>query len=152
MNEYDDIPHRGLWRPVGIKMKWIHWERMLKDVKEKEPEEACGLLAGCKDGDYAKTIFVIPTTNILHSPVRYRIDPLEQLKAFQRIDDSQLDLMAIYHSHPTGPVVPSGVDVEEAYYPEAVYLIWSRLNRNWICKGFLIQDGEIIETPISYYH
>jgi proteasome lid subunit RPN8/RPN11 len=34
-------------------------------------------------------------------------------------------LAAIYHSHPNGPPVPSGTDIIEAFYPEAVSIICS---------------------------
>ena len=94
-------------------------------------------------------IVVHPVTNILHSPVRYRMDPQEQLRAFQEIDEAGLELLAIYHSHPNGPEEPSPTDIAEAYYPEVVYLIWSLASGNWQCRGFKIKKGVITETPLS---
>jgi proteasome lid subunit RPN8/RPN11 len=69
---------------------------MSADVESRAPQEACGLLAG--KGDI--TLEVIPITNELHSTVRFRMDPIEQLRAFQLIDDQGLELVGIYHSHP----------------------------------------------------
>ena len=47
------------------------------------PNEACGLLAG-KDG---RPVKFFPMTNQDASPVRYRLDPKEQLTVFDEIDD-----------------------------------------------------------------
>jgi proteasome lid subunit RPN8/RPN11 len=91
---------------------------------------------------------VIPTTNELHSPVRYRIDPKEQIAAFIQIEAQGLELVGIYHSHPAGPLDPSPSDIAEAFYPAAVYLIWSALASDWQCRAFLIQDGRVIPVEI----
>jgi proteasome lid subunit RPN8/RPN11 len=118
---------------------------MRDQVNHHLPAEACGLLAGLND--LATQIY--PVTNILHSPVRYRMDPKEQLQAFQDIDDAGLELLAIYHSHPDGPDKPSPVDIAEAYYPQSVYLIWSLATGDWRCRGFKIEKGIASEIPLS---
>jgi proteasome lid subunit RPN8/RPN11 len=60
-----------------------------------------------------------------------------------------LDLVGIYHSHPSGPEMPSVTDVAEAYYPEAIYLIWSGANGEWTCRGFTIKAGIVAEVMID---
>jgi proteasome lid subunit RPN8/RPN11 len=42
-----------------------------------------------------------------------------------------LEMVGIYHSHPHGPDSPSPTDIAEAYYPDAVYLIWFRQDGEW---------------------
>ena len=123
------------------------WERMRAHVNREAPEEACGLVAGT--GNRAAQVF--PITNQLHSPTRYRMEPKEQLAAFNEMDAEGWELLAIYHSHPYGPARPSVTDVDEAYYPDSFYLIWSRRNDAWDCLGFLIQDEKIrqIEVVLS---
>ena len=117
---------------------------MRSDVNDRAPEEACGLVAGLDDSSTA----VFPITNLLHSQVRYRMDPQEQLAAFQWIDDHHWTLLAIYHSHPQGPHGPSRSDVAETTYPGVIYLIWSRLREAWDCRGYLIQGGEVTEVLV----
>jgi proteasome lid subunit RPN8/RPN11 len=39
--------------------------------------------------------------------------------------EQRLELVGIYHSHPTGENVPSQSDSEKAFYPEAAYVIVS---------------------------
>ncbi|HZD56017.1 MAG TPA: M67 family metallopeptidase [Anaerolineales bacterium] len=118
---------------------------MQADVSRRAPEEACGLVAG-RDNTGVE---VIPVTNALHSPVRYRMDPNEQLEAFNRIEELGLEIVAIYHSHPSGPSYPSPTDVGEAFYPEAVYLIWFGSTHGWDCRGFLIREAEVEEIRIE---
>ena len=88
-------------------------------------------------------------TNTLHSAVRYRMEPLEQLAAFEAIDAQGWQLVGIYHSHPAGPEQPSPTDIAEAYYPEAVYLIWFRRAGVWECRGFSIQGGRVDSVALD---
>lgn len=120
---------------------------MLTDVQERVPEEACGLLAG-KD----RVVYIVtPVTNILHSPIRYRMAPEEQLIVFNDIDEQNLDLLGIYHSHPRGPSEPSETDLKEAYYPDAIQLIWYRQGTEWCCRGFIIVSDQYFEIPLQVY-
>jgi proteasome lid subunit RPN8/RPN11 len=123
--------------PSEILLQRSHWQEMLADVTQRELEEACGLVAG----KGVTSLAVIPMANVLHSPVRYRLDPQEQFEVFRRIAASGWELLAIYHSHLDGPPWPSPTDIAEATYPEAVYLIWSKIRESWDCRGFLISAG-----------
>lgn len=134
-------------RPQTLQISRHIWEQMRLDVASRAPEEACGLLAGRRQEDQLQASLLFITTNLLHSPTRYRIDPQEQLAAFNRMDDLGLELVAIYHSHPQGPDAPSPTDLAEAYYPEAAYLIWSGRAGEWVCAGYAIQHGRIF--PVS---
>ena len=109
---------------------------MLDHVDQHAPLEACGLLAG-KDDRVEK---VIPVRNQAQSPVRFVMDPYEQLQAFEWIDSNGLDLLGIFHSHPAGPETASATDIAEAAY-EVVHLIWSRTQGRWQARGFWIENG-----------
>jgi proteasome lid subunit RPN8/RPN11 len=129
----------------GLQLPFQLWELMRMAVEEKAPEEACGLLAGKGHS----ILGVLPITNKLHSPVRYQMDPLEQLQAFRRIEDDGQELVGIYHSHPNGPDVPSATDIAEAFYPDAIYVIWYRLSNEWRCRGFMIWKNFVTEVGIQ---
>lgn len=118
---------------------------MRSEMDRLAPEEGCGLAVGRDD----RVLEIIHVTNILHSPIRYRMAPHEQLEAFEKMDRQGWVLIAIFHSHPSGPPVPSLTDVAEAYYPEAVYLIWSREKGEWECRGFFIQEERVDEVPVT---
>jgi len=121
------------------------WELMRAEVDAKSPEEACGFLAGTGQCVLA----VVPVTNKLHSPVRYQMDPLEQLSAFQKIEQAGYELLGIYHSHPNGPDMPSATDIAEAYYPDVIYIIWYRSSHMWGCRGFTIREGIVNSVGIQ---
>ena len=98
-------------------------------------------------GDDQTSCAVYPVMNELHSPVRFRMDPEQQLKYFNQLEAEDWQLLAIYHSHLQGPEEPSAIDIAEAYYPGVIYLIWSNTSGEWDCKGFLIEQGLV--KPVS---
>ena len=83
---------------------------------------------------------VILVRNQAQSPVRFVMDPYEQLQAFDWIESNGLDLLGIFHSHPAGPETASATDIAEAAY-EVVHLIWSRKQDRWQVRGFWIENG-----------
>ncbi len=117
---------------------------MLAHVRRCTPEEACGLLGGEAD----KVHCVLPISNIARSPERFRMDPLQQVEALMHIDEWGDQLVGIYHSHPSGPATPSELDIKEAAYPEAAYLIWSKSGEEWQCRAFFMLPEGSREIPI----
>lgn len=122
-----------------------HWNLMRLDILDRMSEEACGIVAGIEETSCA----VFPVTNILHSAVRFRMAPEEQLDVFNQIEDQDLQLLAIYHSHLKGPDRPSPIDIAEAYYPELINLIWSNITGEWNCRGFIIDEGQVTPVPVA---
>ena len=120
------------------------YREMIEHVSQHAPLEACGLLAG-RDARVEK---VIPVRNQAESPVRFVMDPYEQLQAFEWIDLQSLELLGIFHSHPAGPETVSVTDIQEAAY-EVVHLIWSRSGSAWNVRGFWIEQGQVQEVTLS---
>ena len=118
---------------------------MLAHVLACLPEEACGLVAS--DGQDSKEVY--PITNELHSTTRFRMDPVEQIEAIMDIEQRQLILAGIFHSHPKGPSQPSARDIVEFAYPGVYTLLWYPLRNQWNCDCFLIssQGVEKIDLP-----
>lgn len=131
-------------RSNRLRLTDSHWREILGHVERAVPLEACGLLAGKNE----RVEKIIPVRNQAESPVRFVMDPYEQLKAFQWMDDNHLDLLGIFHSHPTGPETASPVDIAEAAY-EVIHVILSRNEIGWKARGFLIEQGESFEVPIE---
>ena len=66
-----------------------------------------------------------------------------QIEAMRQMREQGETLFAIYHSHPHAPAEPSHLDIEQANYPEALYLIIS-LNTKGVLelRAFTLQHGE----------
>ena len=105
---------------MKLKLNQNHWNSMRAHVEACAPLEACGLVAG--KGDSVSQVLLIE--NQAQSPVRFRMDPAEQLRAFNWIESHRLDLLAIFHSHTAGPETISATDIAEATHP-VVQLICS---------------------------
>lgn len=120
---------------LGIYLTPDQWEQMEKDVAAKVPEEACGFVVG--SGNVARLI--IPVTNSLHDPYRFRMDPQEQLTAFLLAEEKGWEILAVYHSHPHGISTPSATDYNELTFPGLIYLIWYQDTNQWRCRGFIME-------------
>jgi proteasome lid subunit RPN8/RPN11 len=98
-----------------------HLSEMISHARDEAPREACGLLAG-RNG---RVLRIYRIRNADRSPTSYRLDPDQQLRAFKDIENRGLELLGIYHSHPSSPATLSAKDIEQAYYPEASYILIS---------------------------
>jgi proteasome lid subunit RPN8/RPN11 len=117
---------------------------LIKYVDQHLPLEACGVLAG----KAARAEKMIGVLNQAQSPVRFVMDPYEQLHAFDWIDSHGLDLVGIFHSHPTGPETVSATDILEAAYA-VVHVILSRAGTQWKARGFWIENGKVSEVALQ---
>ncbi len=120
------------------------WQTMRNHVNAEAPLEACGLLSG-KD---SRVESVHQIRNQVQSSARYVMDPIEQLNAFNWIESHNMDLLAIYHSHPTGPENVSTTDIEEAAY-SVVYIVWSRMRGEWQACAFWIENRKVTDVQMN---
>lgn len=127
-----------------LKLKHEHWQTMRQHVAAQAPLEACGLLAGKQDS--VET--VLKMHNADQSPVRFHMDAQEQYNAFKWMDANGLDLVGIFHSHPSGPETVSPTDIAEAAY-DVVHIIWSRPKRIWNARGFWIEKEHVTEVTLQ---
>ena len=118
-------------------------DEMIRHVQEQVPLEACGLLAG-KNGRVERVILI---RNQAQSPVRFVMDPYQQLEALEWIESHALELVGIFHSHPAGPETVSPTDIAEAAY-EVVHLIWSQPNGQWAARGYWIENSQTKEVDV----
>jgi len=121
-------------------------DAMVAHAHAAAPAECCGFVVGAA-GVATRTI---PLRNELASPVAYRADARDLFHAFRLLRDEGLELLAIYHSHPTSPAIPSRVDLAENYYGDLPRIIISLASEPPAIKVFrLHSDGfdEIECTP-----
>jgi len=108
------------------------------------PNEACGILAG-RDGRVER---FFPAESDEPSPYYYRIEARDQIRIMNAIDDAGLDLVGIYHSHTSSPAYPSRTDAEQAFWPDAVYVIVSLAVPEADVRGYRLHDMAITEEAL----
>jgi proteasome lid subunit RPN8/RPN11 len=129
-----------------VQLDPVFFKEIVEHGLREFPNEACGLVAG-RDG---RPVKVFTLRNLDASPVSYRLDPKEQLHAFNEMDEEGWDLFAIYHSHTHSEAFPSETDRGLAFYPDSHYLILSLSDReNPVLRAFQILDGEVAEEEVT---
>ena len=124
-------------------------KKILKEIighaRRESPLEACGILAG-EEGRAGK---YYPMRNVDESKTTFFMEPMEQLKVMKEIRNLNLEMVAIFHSHPETPAYPSARDVELAFYPETSYAIVSlRDLKKPEVRSFRIDGGKIREEGV----
>ena len=110
------------------------------------PNECCGVIAA----EAGESVKVFTITNTDASLATYRLDPKEQLRIWDELDDNGWELWAIYHSHTHSEAYPSETDRRQAFYPESLYMVLSLRDREKPeLRAFHIVDDEITEEPVT---
>ena len=138
-----------------IKITTTVRDEMVEHALREFPNEACGLLAGTlqpsadEGARAASAEGFYPMTNADASPVTYRLDPREQLKVFDAIEEAGGEVVGIVHSHTHSEAYPSETDRKQAFYPDAHYVLVSVQDRNNpVVRAFTIRDGLIDEQDV----
>jgi proteasome lid subunit RPN8/RPN11 len=121
------------------------FDDLIAHAREDAPNECCGMI-GTKDG---RAVQAFRTRNAAASPLRYEMDPNEQLKVYNAIEDAGLDLGAIYHSHTRSEPYPSQTDINLAAWPDSLYLIIGVAGDEPDLRGYRIVDGRIDEAELT---
>ena len=113
-----------------IKLKNDDFKKMLHHAIAELPNEACGLIAGVKDGSDKVIKKVYLLTNTDHSNEHFSLDPREQLAAVKDMRANGFIPLGNWHSHPETPSRPSKEDKRLAYDKTASYMILSLMDSN----------------------
>ncbi|MFX1250301.1 MAG: M67 family metallopeptidase [Promethearchaeota archaeon] len=132
-------------------------EKIFLDVKQKAPEEACGVLGGRIEEEKNFVLTVYVCRNVSTKPkVAYSIAPEDLAKAFTDIESRGLEILGFYHSHPFGLVKPSETDKSGVTWYNEFYVIsnlkkeitawkWDRNQRDFVEEEIVILESRIFE-------
>jgi [CysO sulfur-carrier protein]-S-L-cysteine hydrolase len=121
-------------------------DQIVAQARDEAPNECCGII-GTRDG---AAVTVFPVRNAAASPLRYEMDPKDQLEVFEALDDAELDVGAIYHSHTRSDPLPSQTDINLAFYPDAVYVILGVKDpERHDVRAWRIVDGKVSEAALE---
>ncbi|MGI8941524.1 MAG: Mov34/MPN/PAD-1 family protein [Actinomycetota bacterium] len=134
-----------------VRMSRALADEMIEHCRAGRPNEACGML-GAKGGDIVR---VFKMANALSSPVRYSLEPSEQLAVYNALDDQGWDLGGVFHSHTHTEAYPSPTDIRLAS-EDVPYLIVSLATEPAAIRGWRIvksdwaaETGDIEEVPVT---
>ena len=120
------------------------YDEIVAHAREDAPNECCGMIAS-RAGE---AVEVHRAENAAASPLRYEIDGAEQYRIQMAIEDAELELGAIYHSHTRSDPYPSQTDINLAFYPEALYVIVGVAGAEPLVRAFTIRDGRVSEADL----
>jgi proteasome lid subunit RPN8/RPN11 len=99
---------------------------MIQHAQAESPNECCGLLGGVITDEGVRLVRKrYPLINEAASPIEYRAAPRGLLQADKDMRTHDWIIVAIYHSHPTSPPIPSRTDLQRNYSPDVINFIIS---------------------------
>jgi [CysO sulfur-carrier protein]-S-L-cysteine hydrolase len=117
-------------------------EELVSIAKDVLPEESCALLLG----ENNIVVEILPMRNIDQSPVTFSIESTELVDAYNLAETKGMQVVAIFHSHPTKPS-PSRTDRKFMQINPVVWLIYSTTESQ--LKAFVYDDDDTVkEIPI----
>jgi proteasome lid subunit RPN8/RPN11 len=96
-------------------------EAMIAHARDEAPLECCGLLLGAR----GVVEEAVRARNLRRSRTAYLVDPADHFATIRRARKEGRTIVGAYHSHPRSPAVPSPADLQEAQFPEFLYVIVS---------------------------
>jgi proteasome lid subunit RPN8/RPN11 len=121
-------------------------DQIVAQARDEAPNECCGIV-GARDG---QAVTVFPVRNAAASPLRYEMEPRDQLRVFEALDAADLDVGAIYHSHTRSDPLPSQTDINLAFYPDALYVIVGVKDPGQDdVRAWRIVDGQVAEAALE---
>ena len=87
-----------------------HKEKLIQHARSNEPYESCDILIWQEIKSGWKVIEVFLTENIEKSKINFTISPQEEFKIDEIAKQKNLEIVSIFHSHPTSEPIPSNTD------------------------------------------
>jgi proteasome lid subunit RPN8/RPN11 len=122
------------------------YEEMIVQARTELPNECCGLLAGIPQGEVAQVTKGYPLVNALASPVEYESESRSLFRAYRDLSERGLEVLAVYHSHPTSPPIPSKKDLARSYSEQVVHLIISLTSDPPSVRGWWLTESDYREA------
>lgn len=125
------------------------FQRMIGQAREGFPLEVCGILGG--RGNIVSAI--LPMTNTDASRDHFMMDPREQFSVVKALRSQELEMLAVYHSHPATPARLSEEDLRLALTPGISYVIVSLADPSAPeVRSFRIADKKVGSEELRIIH
>lgn len=132
-----------------LQMPMPIYERMIGQAREGFPFEVCGILGG--KGNIVSAIY--PMTNTDTGRDHFMMDPREQFSVVKTLRSQELEMLAVYHSHPATPARLSDEDIRLALTPDISYVIVSLADPSAPeVRSFRIADKKVDSEELRIIH
>ena len=95
-------------------------DAMIAHARAELPNECVGFLAGAVVDGVGTATQCLPLVNELGSPTEFLTEPHSVFAAYKAMRAAGNRELAVYHSHPTSPPIPSKKDIERNTYGPGV--------------------------------
>jgi proteasome lid subunit RPN8/RPN11 len=96
------------------------WSEVVAHLAAELPREGVGILVESRG-----SIRFIKLQNTAQDETHFRVSPQEWVSLFHEIEAANEKLIAVVHSHPDAFAIPSQVDIDNFFFPDARMLIVS---------------------------
>jgi len=121
------------------------YDELVAHALAEAPNECCGVIAA-SDG---RAVQVHRARNKFASPLRFEIDEADLIRIWNEIDDADLDVAAIYHSHTRSAPEPSQTDINgAAQWPGALWVIVGLAGEAPEVRTWRIDEGRVSEAEL----
>ena len=147
-------------------------DELIRLARQGDPDEVCGILGGeagavtrvfpvnntADEVDASSGVFRDRDSGVAtggRRPVHYYMDPRDQLRVYNQLDELSLDVVAYYHSHTHTEARPSPTDVRLATDLSPYYVLVSLTHqpnvRAWriVKRDPADEIGELVEVDLA---
>jgi len=123
-----------------LKIRLGSLEVVLRSLSSIEAE-AIGFLLGLKAGSSIDVMALYRVDNELGSPVEFRANPWQTVQAHNVADKYGVEVVALFHTHPTCPPVPSSLDFKGMkLWPIPWVIACKDEVKAWILEGEKVKE------------
>jgi len=115
------------------------------------PHECCGVLIGTMgEPKIVHEFRTCKNLNKERARDRYDMDPLDMLKAQREFENTALEIIGIYHSHPDHPSRPSQTDTDGAFAGYSYVIISVQKGTVATAQSWVLNESEkkFYEEPL----
>src|SRR5262249_1491036 len=123
---------------------------MVAQAQAEAPNECCGMFAGTivtqGQDRIGRVLRHYPLVNAAASPMEYLSEPKSMVSAVRDLTKARLDILAVYHSHPTTAPVPSKTDRQRSFSDDVMNLIVSLENDEALVRAWWLTEDSYREA------
>lgn len=133
--------------PTRLRIPRNLYDGMVRQALAELPNECCGLLAGRVTAEGVGAVsHRFPLVNALASPTLFESEPRGLFEATRAMREREVEVLAVYHSHPTTEPVPSRRDRELNHGEMVVNLIISLRGERPEVRGWWVAADGVREA------